>query len=230
MPLLSLGNLQLDHVLGGGIEQNKCTILVGEPGSGKTTLALQFLTDPAVSHLPCAYLCFDKKPEKIMDKAVAMDGSVEDHIQNGSLTFVEISLQDWDPEQSMNDLLLTVQLQIDAFFRNFSAQRVVIDSLLPYILFGVSKENKQYFIREFLQIIHGYSTTSLALLYDLDAHHSLWLDTSIVSDQLIFNRRNDLDYVTYWLEVSKNNNANNNGRYRFTFDDQKGIQLKHRLC
>ena len=35
MPVLSLGNLQLDKIIGGGIEEGKSTILVGEPGSGK---------------------------------------------------------------------------------------------------------------------------------------------------------------------------------------------------
>jgi len=39
-----------------------------------------------------------------------------------------------------------------------------------------------------------------------------------------------MDYVTYWLEISKNSTHNLNGKYRFTFDAQKGIILKHRLC
>ena len=230
MPLLSLGNVQLDQVLGGGIEEERCTILAGEPGSGKTALALQFITDPSVSHLPCAYICIDKRPEKIMEKAIQMNESVNNHIQSGHLKFVEISIQEWDREQPINELLLTIQLQVDALFRNFNAKRVIIDSILPNSLIGFSAENKQYFMRDFLQIIHTYPTTSLGLLYDVSAHHSLWLDTNIISDQLIFQRKADLDYVTYWLEVSKNNNANKSGRYRFTINDEKGIKLKHRLC
>ena len=34
------------------------------------------------------------------------------------------------------------------------------------------------------------------------------MDTSIVSDQLLFYRKSDLDYTTYWLEISKNNPQN----------------------
>ncbi|MEK9728025.1 MAG: ATPase domain-containing protein [Candidatus Margulisiibacteriota bacterium] len=230
MPLLSLGNLQMDQILGGGIEEQKCTILVGEPGSGKTTLSLQFITDPRVSHIDCAYICIDKKPEKIMDQALTLNRTVNDQIQSGRLKFVEVSIQDWTPDQSVNELLLVIQLQIDALFRNFEAKRIIIDSLLPHALCSFSKENKQYFIRELLQIVHSYSTTSIAILYDISSHHSLWLDTSIVSDQLIFHRQSDLDYVTYWLEVSKNNNTNMSGKYRFTYNPEKGIDLKHRLC
>ncbi len=230
MPLLSLGNLQLDRLLGGGIEEHKSTILVGDPGCGKTTLALQFITDPRSTKTPCAYICIDKKPERIMEKAIEMNGTVNQQITAGSLKFVEVSIQDWSPEQPINELLLNIQLQIDALFQNFNAERLIIDSLLPHVLCGFSIENKQYFIRELLHIIHSYKTTAICILYDLSVHHSLWLDTSMVSDQLVFNRQSDMDYVTYWLEVSKNSSNNKNGKYRFTFDDQKGIHLKHRLC
>jgi KaiC/GvpD/RAD55 family RecA-like ATPase len=230
MPALSLGNLQLDKILGGGITEDKCTILVGDPGSGKSTLALQFVTNPKICNVPSAYLCIDKRPEQIMARAVNLNKTVHHQIQNGTLKFVEIALQDWTPDQSINDLLLILQLQVDAFFRNFSPQRLIIDSLLPHALCGCSKENRQYFIREFLQIINSYSITTLGILYDIETHYNLWLDTSIISDQLVFNRKSDLDYATYWLEISKNNDRNMSGKYRFTFDSKKGIQLKHRLC
>lgn len=230
MPVLSLGNLQLDKIIGGGIEEGKSTILVGEPGSGKTTLGLQFLTDPLAYSINCAYLCIDKKPERIMEQAMAINKTVEQQIAAGTLKFVEVSVQDWTPEQNVNDLLLTIQLQVDALFRNYNVKRLVVDSLLPQILNGFNKETKQYFVREFLHIIHSYQTTSLSILYDTDIHQALWLDTSIVSDQLLFYRKSDLDYTTYWLEISKNNPQNWCGKYRFTFNTQQGIELKHRLC
>ena len=148
MPVLSLGNLQLDKIIGGGIEEGKSTILVGEPGSGKTTLGLQFLTDPLAYSINCAYLCIDKKPERIMEQAMAINKTVEQQIAAGTLKFVEVSVQDWTPEQNVNDLLLTIQLQVDALFRNYNVKRLVVDSLLPQILNGFNKETKQYFVRE----------------------------------------------------------------------------------
>jgi circadian clock protein KaiC len=41
--LASTGNEQLDHILRGGLPRNAMYLLQGVPGSGKTTLALQFL-------------------------------------------------------------------------------------------------------------------------------------------------------------------------------------------
>ena len=232
MSLLSLGNSQIDDILGGGIDEGACTILVGQPGSGKTTLALQFISNPLALTRggKAAYLCIDKRPECILEKAISLNPIVNDHIANGCLKFLEISIQDWEPDQPVNDLLLSIQLQVDAFYRNFNPNRIIIDSLLPHALACCSREKKQYFIREFLQIIHAYPITSIGLLYDHQVFRSLWLDIHIVSDQLIFKSTFEHDYVTYWLDVSKNKPSNRSGTYRFTFNSQKGIELKHRLC
>ena len=84
-----------------------------------------------------------------MEQAMAINKTVEQQIAAGTLKFVEVSVQDWTPEQNVNDLLLTIQLQVDALFRNYNVKRLVVDSLLPQILNGFNKETKQYFVREF---------------------------------------------------------------------------------
>ena len=43
MKRLGTGNPQLDYILGGGIPENSINIVMGEPGSGKTTLAEAFI-------------------------------------------------------------------------------------------------------------------------------------------------------------------------------------------
>jgi len=45
--VLSIGVSGLDFVLGGGLPQHRVYLIEGMPGTGKTTLALQFLLDGA---------------------------------------------------------------------------------------------------------------------------------------------------------------------------------------
>ena len=46
-PLAATGVAGLDDILGGGLPSNRLYLIDGEPGTGKTTLALQFLLDGA---------------------------------------------------------------------------------------------------------------------------------------------------------------------------------------
>src|SRR3546814_12251823 len=44
-PRISTGSEGLDDILGGGLDPNRMYLSEGSPGSGKTTIALQFLLD-----------------------------------------------------------------------------------------------------------------------------------------------------------------------------------------
>ena len=150
-----------------------------------------------------------------MEQAMAINKIlVEQQIAAGTLKLLKVSAQDWTPEQNVNDLLLTIQLQVDALFRNYNVKRLRRST--PQILNGFNKETKQYFVREF-RILFTVTKPSLSILYDTDIHQALWL-TSIVSDQLLFYRKSDLDYTTYY-EILKIIHRIG-GKYRFTFNTQ----------
>ncbi len=230
MPSISSGNAPLDQLLGGGFEQHKTTIFVGEPGNGKTTLALQFIVNPSYYHTPCAYVCIDKKPERLVENALAMNHTVQDQINAQTLTFLEVSLHGWAPSDTISDLLRTIQSQLEALVQHTPVSHVIVDSLLPSVLYSARLDQKQYFIREFLALIATFNATTIGILYDASICQTLWLDSHMIHDQLLFHRTSNLDYTTYWVEISKNNRQNLTGHYRFTFDGNHGICLKHRIC
>ncbi len=47
LPRISTGTPGLDDILGGGFDANRLYLYEGRPGTGKTTIALQFLLEGA---------------------------------------------------------------------------------------------------------------------------------------------------------------------------------------
>jgi circadian clock protein KaiC len=61
----------LDEILGGGLPSNRLYVVEGDPGSGKTTLALQFLLEGARSGEKCLYITLSETLEELHDVAAS---------------------------------------------------------------------------------------------------------------------------------------------------------------
>ena len=64
---LATGNCELDDILEGGIPENSINIIMGAPGSGKTTLAEAFMFANANNGRPSLYLTTLSEP---VDKVI----------------------------------------------------------------------------------------------------------------------------------------------------------------
>jgi circadian clock protein KaiC len=67
--LLHTGVPGLDDVLGGGLTANRLYLLEGAPGTGKTTIALQFLQDGAARGEPVLYITLSETLEELQGVA-----------------------------------------------------------------------------------------------------------------------------------------------------------------
>src|ERR1041385_8285782 len=59
---ISTGVAGLDAILGGGLPPNEMYLLQGGPGTGKTTLGLQFLFNGAAQKMKTLFLSFSQTP------------------------------------------------------------------------------------------------------------------------------------------------------------------------
>src|SRR5262245_6509574 len=128
---VSTGSIGLDDILGGGLDPNRVYLYEGRPGTGKTTIALQFLLDGAKRGERVLYVTLSETARELQLVAKRHGWSIEG-IDIFELVPPEITL---DPEQEMTlfhpaevELGQTTKLIFEQVAKT-NASRVVIDSL-----------------------------------------------------------------------------------------------------
>jgi circadian clock protein KaiC len=76
-PLVATGNKGLDKVLLGGLSAERLYLIEGDPGSGKTTLAMQFLLEGVKLGESCLYVTLSESEEELIDSAASHGWSLE---------------------------------------------------------------------------------------------------------------------------------------------------------
>src|SRR5687767_5129910 len=86
----STGIQGLDEILKGGLPRNRVYLVHGNPGSGKTTLALQFLIEGAQKGEPGLYVTLSETTAELRDVAASHHFSLE------GLTIYDLALPQHD--------------------------------------------------------------------------------------------------------------------------------------
>ncbi|MET1755661.1 ATPase domain-containing protein [Novosphingobium sp. RD2P27] len=160
----------LDDVLAGGLARNRVFLVEGSPGTGKTTIALQFLLQGAAAGESVLYITLSETEHELRDSAASHGWSL-DGLQIYELVPPE-SLLDDEQQQSLlysSDLELgeTTRRIFDAFERVKPA-RVVLDSLSEIRLLAQSSLRYR---RQVLALKHFFARqqATVLMLDDLTA-------------------------------------------------------------
>lgn len=143
-PRLTTGVPGLDEILYGGLRPHNVYLLEGDPGTGKTTLALQFLLSGIERGEPGLLLALSESKNELADIAASHDWNL------GKIHLVEVvpAEAQLNPDETYTffhpeeiELADTVQMLNDEIERARPA-RVVVDSLAELRL--LSSDSRQY--------------------------------------------------------------------------------------
>src|ERR1700712_35654 len=161
----------LDNILSGGFTRGHVFLVEGAPGTGKTTIALQFLMEGAKAGEKCLYITLSDTEQGLREGEASHGWTLSDRIEAFELLPPE-SLLDADQQQSLlysSDLELgETTKQIFEMVEKVRPGRVVLDSLSEIRLLAQSSLRYR---RQILALKHFFAKfgTSVLMLDDLTA-------------------------------------------------------------
>ncbi|MDB5688256.1 MAG: circadian clock protein KaiC [Sphingomonas bacterium] len=175
-----IGASGLDEILGGGLGRGRLYLLEGEPGAGKTTVALQFLIAGAEAGERSLYVSLSETELELRDGAASHGWELDESIVVRELVPPE-SLLDHDQQQSLvyaSEIELGETMQkLFAMIEELQPDRVVLDSLSELRLLA---QGSLRYRRQILALKHYFARRNATVLM-LDDLTSEALDKTVHS-------------------------------------------------
>ena len=171
LPRISTGNAGLDDILEGGIDPERMYLFEGQPGSGKTTLALEFLLEGVRAGEPTLYITLSETEQELRLVAKRHGWSLK------GITIVELIPPETslDPSQELTvlhpaemELSETTQMIFDRV-EALAPARIVVDSLSELRLLAQSPLRYR---RQILALKHFFSGRKSTVVFSMTFHHS----------------------------------------------------------
>ena len=162
---LSTGVAGLDTILGGGLTSDRLYLIEGEPGTGKTTLALQFLHEGVKRGESVIYITLAETRVELTAVAQShgwsMDGiHVEDIIPTENILHPDHQFTIFHPSEI--EMGMTTQRILDVI-EKYKPTRVVLDSLSELQLLAESALRYRRQVLALKQYLSGKGCTTLFL-------------------------------------------------------------------
>src|SRR5579871_2772349 len=118
------GIKELDDLVGGGLDRGTTTLLLGQAGTGKSTLALQYARQLAARGERSAVFQFDETRDMVLTRADKLRLDLRRHVDSGVITLQQIDPAEISPGEFANRILEAVR---------DGCRLVIIDTLNGYL-------------------------------------------------------------------------------------------------
>jgi len=228
---VSTGCAGLDDILGGGLTRNHLYLIEGDPGTGKTTLALQFLLAGAAAGEKGIYITLSESPKELAEVAHSHHWSLEgislvEMAPHTSGSIAEDEYTVFHPSDvELGDTIKNVLDRVESL----NPSRVVFDSLSELRM--LARESLRY-RRQILALKRYFADkdTTVLLLDDRTAEgNDLQLQSIAHGVIMLYGIEREYGAKRRRLEIRKMRGSRfREGFHDFTIE-QGGVQVYPRL-
>ncbi|TCM45524.1 circadian clock protein KaiC [Rhizobium sp. PP-F2F-G48] len=214
------GVAELDKLLGGGPMRGTSTLVTGPAGSGKTTIALQYLNAACERGEACTVYEFDERIGTLLARAKAFSLDLRKHIDSGVLVIQQIDPAAISPGEFATRVRNEVELR--------GSRMIVIDSLNGYM---AAMPQEQQLILQMHELL-SYLSQQGVVTFLINPQHGLVgsmatnLNISYVADSVVLLRFFEAGgRVRKAISVLKNRGGEHEDAIRELRIDRNGIRV-----
>lgn len=179
---VSTGLEKLDVMLGGGIEEGTSTLLVGPPGTGKSSLAAQIVCAANMRGEQAAMFLFEESASNMLHRADGLKLPLRDAMSKGMLSIQQVDPAELSPGQFSSAVKGVVERGVKV---------VVIDSLNGYLNAVPDERFLATHLHELLTFLGQHQVLTILVAVQqgmLGSNMSSAMDASYVADNVLMLR------------------------------------------
>ena len=152
------GIQELDDLLGGGLDRGTTTLIVGQAGTGKSTLALQYATQMATRGEQSVVFSFDETAGIVLARAQKLGLAFPEFVSKGTIRLQQVDPAEISPGEFADRILKSVAA---------GCRLVVIDSLNGYLN---AMPGERYLINQLHELSSYLNQNGVLTLFILAQH------------------------------------------------------------
>jgi circadian clock protein KaiC len=177
------GLAELDALMGGGIDRGTATLVAGPPGSGKSTISLQYAAAAAARGDHAAVFAFEESKAILLARAAGIGMRIEEGRGPGQVMVRQVDPTDIAPGEFAHIVCRAVEED--------NARVVVIDSLNGYL--NAMPDNRSLLVqlRELLSFLNNHGVATFLITAQsgmMGAAMRSPVDTSYLADSVVMMR------------------------------------------
>jgi len=210
----------LDSLLGGGLGRGTTTMLMGPPGTGKSTMAVKFALTAAERGEKVLLFIFDETIGTLMDRARHLGMDLEPHVTSGMVVIDQVDPAEISPGEMTSRIRHGVEQQ--------GARMIVLDSINGYLNTMPVERDLTLQLHELLAYLNQQGVVSIMILAQqgLIGVMQSTVDLTYLADTVVLMRYFEARAeVKQAISVIKKRNSNHERAIREITVGKDGIVL-----